>query len=271
MIVLSYLQAREILAAYQQGQTAVRTSLDLGLTHIEMPLPSTMLSNEQLDEIANNEQVCYVVKEGAIEKIQRFSKHFNRFYSLMPTYSAPTMLVAGFPMHRIKGTDPYQDTLSKIKAIAPIKGTVLDTTMGLGYTAVQAAKTAVHVTTIELDPTVVDICRYNPWSQGLFNLTNLTRLIGSAYDHVATFATDQFTIIIHDPPTFRLAGDLYSADFYRQLHRILKPKGRLFHYIGDPQSKLGSRVTKGVVQRLKEAGFRRVVPRPRAYGVTAYK
>jgi len=63
----------------------------------------------------------------------------------------------------------------------------------------------------------------------------------------------------------------YSADFYHELHRVLKAKGRVFHYIGDPKSKSGGTVTRGVVRRLQEVGFRRVKPWPRAFGVVAYK
>ncbi|NLD73912.1 MAG: spermine synthase, partial [Chloroflexi bacterium] len=47
--------------------------------------------------------------------------------------------------------------------------------------------------------------------------------------------------------------------------------GRLFHYVGDPDSKSGRSVTRGVVQRLGEAGFRDVRPRPQAFGVLARK
>ena len=45
----------------------------------------------------------------------------------------------------------------------------------------------------------------------------------------------------------------------------------MFHYIGDPDSNLGSRVTKGVVRRLMESGFSKVVPKPAQFGVVAYK
>ena len=40
---------------------------------------------------------------------------------------------------------------------------------------------------------------------------------------------------------------------------MLKQNGRMFHYIGDPESKTGARTTKGVVNRLKDAGFNRIV------------
>ena len=143
--------------------------------------------------------------------------------------------------------------------------------MGLGYTAIEAARTADHVTTIELDPAVTEICRLNPWSQELFDNPRITRLIGDTFDLITDFADDSFARILHDPPMFSLAGHLYSADFYSQLRRVLRPSGRLFHYVGDPASRSGRNVTRGVVRRLHESGFRRVKPYQRAFGVVAYK
>jgi len=174
-------------------------------------------------------------------------------------------------MHRIKDTDPHRDTLSKIKTIKPVVGRVLDTATGLGYTAIEAAKTAEHVTTVELDPVAQGIARLNPWSQALFNNPKITQLIGDSFEEIEHFADETFSCIIHDPPTFSLAGDLYSAEFYRQSFRVLKRRGRMFHYIGDPESKSGARTTRGVARRLQEAGFGRVVHKPRAFGVLAYK
>jgi predicted methyltransferase len=181
------------------------------------------------------------------------------------------MLISGIPMHRIKDTNPYQDTRNKIKAIAPVKGEVLDTTTGLGYTAIEAAKTARHVTTIEIDPVAQDIARQNPWSQALFTSPDITQIIGDAFDEIEKFDSERFSLIIHDPPMFSLAGDLYSLAFYRQAFRVLKHNGRIFHYVGDPESKTGARVTDGVIRRLQEAGFRRVVRASRAFGIVAYK
>jgi predicted methyltransferase len=229
------------------------------------------LNWEQLREILTNELACYRITDSQIEKIHYFSPMFNRYYSLMPTPSAPTMLISGIPMHRIKNTDPYHDTLSKVKAIMPVRGHVLDTTTGLGYTAVQVAIYAEQVTTIELDPTVVDICRQNPWSQDLFDNPRITRLVGDSYDLIEQFPADTFMRIIHDPPMFNLAGELYSTAFYRQMLRVLRPSGRIFHYIGNPSSKSGRGVTRGAVRRLHEAGFSHVKPYPRAFGIVAFK
>ena len=82
-------------------------------------------------------------------KLNFFSSFTNRYYSLMPTEAAPTMLISGIPMHRIKGTNPMEDTRQKLKALGRANGLVLDTTTGLGYTAILAAKTANEVITIE--------------------------------------------------------------------------------------------------------------------------
>lgn len=279
MIVLSHFQARQMLEARKHGQPVLKVSLDLNLTQSEVKLqPEIILfpTGESLDwksieEISGNETACYSVEDHTAKAIKGFSEFSGRVYGLMPTSSAPTMLISGIPMHRIKDTNPYQDTLNKIKAIAPVRGDVLDTTTGLGYTTIEAAKTARQVTTVEIDPMAQEIARRNPWSQALFNNPKITQIIRDAFDEIERFEAEGFSIIIHDPPMFSLAGDLYSLAFYQQAFRVLKHNGRIFHYIGDPESKTGARTTAGVIRRLQEAGFKRVVRAPRAFGVVAYK
>ena len=85
----------------------------------------------------------------------------------------------------------------------------------------------------------------------------------------ASWETGTFSAILHDPPTVQLGGALYSAAFYRQLRHLLKPGGRLFHYVGDPRSGYGAKTTAGVMRRLQEAGFENVRRHPPAFGVTA--
>ncbi len=279
VIVLSHFQATPLLHARQAGQTAATTSSDLGLTTTQVELQpegvvfptGEHLPWPGLKAIAGNETVCFAIENGVPRPIRGFSELTGRAYGLLPTPSAPTLLVAGFPMHRIKDTNPHQDTLTKIKAVAPISGNVLDTATGLGYTAIEAARTAAHVTTIELDPVAQEIARQNPWSQALFNNPKITQLIGDSFDVIEQFEAEAFSCLLHDPPTVSLAGDLYSGAFYQQAHRVLKRHGRMFHYIGDPNSATGARVTQGVIRRLREAGFARVKPAPQAFGVVAQK
>src|SRR6266571_2940934 len=278
-IVLSYVQVEPLLKAKQQGQSSIVISPDLGLTTVTAMLkPEGVVfpDGERLgwlsvEKISKSEVNCFILEDNAIRSIQVFSEYTNRVCSLMPTRGAPSMLIAGFVMHRIKDIDPMQDTLRKIATISPIVGRVLDTATGLGYTAIEAAKTADKVVTIELDPGTQEIARLNPWSQALFTSANIHQIMGDAYEVVPTFEDGSFARIIHDPPTFSLAGELYSGAFYRQLFRVLKRGGRLYHYIGDPNSRASGGVTKGALKRLQEAGFARVVRKPEAYGVVAYK
>src|SRR5688500_2081166 len=125
MVVLSYLQTRQMLEARQKGQFVMTVSTDLNLSESEVKLqPECVLfqNGETLDwksieEISNNETACYYVEENVPKAIKGFSEFSGRVYGLMPTESAPTMLISGIPMHRIKDTNPHQDTLNKIKAI----------------------------------------------------------------------------------------------------------------------------------------------------------
>jgi len=278
-IVLSYREIEPILDARKMGEGAVSTSLDLGLTTVEVLLEAERvvlpdgqwLSWESLEEIGQSETGCFVVEDNIAEKIQMFSEFLGRAYSLMPTESAPTLLVSGIPMHRIKGTNPQRDTLTKIRAAAPVTGRVLDTCTGLGYTAIGAAKTAEQVVTIELDPTVLKVARLNPWSRDLFEHPRIEQVVGDSFDAIQDLEDESFSRIIHDPPMFSLAGELYSGEYYRHLFRVMARKGRLFHYIGDLSSRSGRNVVKGVTRRLQEAGFSRIVRKPGAFGVVAYK
>jgi predicted methyltransferase len=278
-VILSFRQADRIMEARLAGDAVVKISLDLGLTFTVVALESEgarfpdgqFLTWRHLEEIGDSERGCFVIEDGEPRKVQFFSEASNRLYSLMPTEGAPTMLVSGIPMHRFKGVDPHRDTLLKIKTIAPVVGQVLDTATGLGYTAIEAAKTSEHVTTIEIAPAALEVARLNPWSQALFDNRRITQVVGDVYDEIETFENEAFDRVIHDPPAFNLAGDLYSGVFYQELFRVLQRKGRLFHYIGDLESKSGRVISKGAARRLREVGFTRVVRRPEAFGLVAYK
>src|SRR6266446_1811181 len=278
-IILSYIQIKPILEAKRTGFSPIEVSPDLGLTTVTVTMTpegvlfpnGARLSWHSIEKINKSTVNCFLIENGNVRPIQVFSETTNRVCSLMPTEKAPSMLIAGFVMHRIKDIDPYTDTLQKIGAISPVIGRVLDTATGLGYTAIEAARTAEQVVTIELDPGAQEMGRLNPWSRALFENPRIQQVMGDACEVVQTFEDQSFARIIHDPPTFSLAGELYSGEFYRQLFRVLKRGGRLFHYVGDPNSKASGGVTKGVLRRLQEAGFARVVRRPEAFGVVAYR
>ena len=279
MIVLSHFQVRGLLQAHSRGEPIVSISPDLGLTEVNVELDmqevrfsaNVSINWSDVRLIQEAENACFLVESGGVRKIQSFSEANNALYSLYPTRGAPTMLISGIPMHRIKDTDPYHDTLDKIKAVRPLVGRVLDTATGLGYTAIQSARTAQQVLTIEIEPCALEVARLNPWSQGLFENPKIEQVLGDSYEIVAELEDASFSRILHDPPAFNLAGDLYSGVFYHHLHRLLRNGGKLFHYVGDPQSKSGRSITAGVIRRLGEAGFQRIERAPKAFGVVAVR
>lgn len=275
--VLSHVQVAPLLARRAAGDRSAAVSTDLGLSIGEASLDDVgvilpggeRVSWADLVAIAGSPNACFRLTGAGVEPIRTFSPTTGRVVGLMPTTGAPTMLLGGFYMHRIKDTDPWMDTEAKIRAVAPVRGAVLDTTMGLGYTAIAAARTADRVLTIEVDPAVVEIASANPWSRELFAAPHVERRIGDAAEVVAGLPDASFDRIIHDPPTLQLAGDLYGIAFYRELHRVLRPGGRLFHYVGRPDSAHGARVGAGVGRRLREAGFSGVAERAAAFGFVA--
>ncbi|NKB66340.1 MAG: spermine synthase [Candidatus Latescibacteria bacterium] len=278
-IVLSHIQTAPLVECHRQGLPSTTLSPDLGLSTVTATLTPVgvhfpdqpVIAWDCIEEINSHPTCCFAVSHSQLERLQQRSPITGRLCGLWPTAAAPALVIDGTPMHRIKGIDPSEDTRRKLKPLHPLKGPLLDTATGLGYTAIAASQRTGPVFTAELDPCVAELAGRNPWSTGLFDTDRITRLEGDIRLHLPDFAEATFSRILHDPPAFNLAGELYAQTLYDQLHRLLRANGRLFHYIGNPDSPSGQRVTRGVVRRLHQAGFSRVQPRPEAFGVLAYK
>jgi uncharacterized protein len=281
MILLSNPAATRILAALDEGEATVEASLDLGRTASRLGLEDRLvrfpdgqsLTASQLEDVARDPRSVYAVLEDGIEKVTWFSSETGKVYTLRATDGWPALEISGILMHRIKDTDPRADAQSKIDAIAPIRGHVLETCCGLGYSAIHAARTADRVTVFEIDADVLRMARLNPYSTPLFQEGGTIQVRNeNVAEAIETLPDRHFDAVIHDPPTLAIAGELYSDHFYRQLHRVLKPGGRLFHYTGDPGSRNRRQDLPGrVAKRLADLGFTRVRREPAALGVSGRK
>lgn len=174
-------------------------------------------------------------------------------------------------MHRIVGITPWKDSLLKVKCARVKKGMrVLDICTGLGYTAIASLlRGAREVITVEIDKHVLEIASYNPWSWNLAN-DKIKIILGDAVEVINDFEDSYFDRIVHDPPTIAIAGELYSKKFYRELFRVLRGGGILFHYTGKPGYSRGVDITKGVANRLRQVGFQVKIIRS-VCGVVALK
>ncbi|MBI4360677.1 methyltransferase domain-containing protein [Candidatus Micrarchaeota archaeon] len=167
-----------------------------------------------------------------------------------------TLEIDGIRMHQTKNKSPLKDAEDKVKRLGVHPGMkALDVCTGLGYCAIEMSKKGALVTTIEIDADVVDISKKNPDSMRLFNNENIQRFLGDAAEFVKTLPDASFHAVSHDPPRLSLAGELYAEAFYRELFRVLKRRGKLFHYVGSPGKKGGKNVARGVQERLSHAGF----------------
>lgn len=277
--VISHVQLGPVWVARAQAASACDVSLDLGLSQSKLELndDGLMLPNGQtlswatLGEVKEHTNVCFTVESGALLPIRGLSENSQRIFQLMPTDGAPAMLVAGFTMHRFRDVDPYEGAARMVRALSPLRGRLLDTATGLGYAALEASKFAREVVTIELDSMAQVMLRANPWSRPLLDKPNVSQLIGNSAELITSLANESFAAVLHDPPAVNLAGELYAEAFYAEVHRVLQPGGRFFHYIGDPHSSSGARTTRGVIRRMQSAGFARVTPKADAFGVLAFK
>jgi len=256
-----------------------KTTLDIGLSTTvvcvsgnKVVLDGITTGLQEL-EPSEPDRVVLLEKTGRVYEVIAHSE--AGFYKLKAIGRgvAPTLEINGIHMHRIKGVDPWLDSLMKVKAARVRSGVrVLDTCMGLGYTAIiSLMRGASSVHSFEVDGNVVWIAERNPWSRRLSDERIIVHL-EDVTTGIQGFDAESFDRIIHDPPRFtRSTGELYGAEFYRELYRVLKPGGILFHYTGEPRRHSAPDILKGVKNRLLNAGFTHVFYEPSAQGFVCLK
>lgn len=175
---------------------------------------------------------------------------------LVPTdWGPPTFEIDGIKMLPTAQVSPYADAERKVALIQPRGKVVLDTCAGLGYFAAWCVRGhAREVLSYEKNSDVIWLRGLNPWSPETAGVLSLMH--GDVAERILDHPSGSVDAILHDPPRFGIAGELYSQVFYDQLARVLKRKGRLFHYTGTPNRLTSGRdVPREVSQRLRLAGF----------------
>jgi len=267
--------AIQALVAIGEGKSTVSVSLDLNKSvqvltiegdHVVFNATSR-LTRDELLSISKKRDRVFVLESNALRILEYRDRSY---YKLVPTEGAPTVEIDGVKMHRSKGIDPFEDARLKVSQVLCEGKRVLDTCGGLGYTAIWAVRHgAREVVSVECNEFIRKLRREDPWSEELSN-QRIKLISGDIAEYISVLETEAFDSVIHDPPRFSLAGELYGKAFYRQLHRVLVKGGRLFHYTGSPYlARRGNAFLMNSAKRLKLAGFRKVLAKPNLLGIKA--
>ena len=255
--------------ALEGGRGTLECSLDLGrtLTAVAVDAGGWQYGQGRYPWLQGcRERTIYHWTGGEFAPVSRFGAALIK---LVPTgWGPPTFEIDGIKMLPSARTCPYEDARRKVELVEVRARRVLDTCGGLGYFAAWCLQLgAVSVLSCEPNPDVLWLRTLNPWSPSPDG--RLTLLQADVTAHIATLPDASVDAVLHDPPRFGIAGELYSQSFYAQLFRVLRRRGLLFHYTGTPNRLTSGRnLPREVAQRLRAAGF---TARPAADGVLASK
>ena len=243
-------------AAARAGAATVACSLDLerSRTRVELGVAGWTWQGRQFPWLeACKDRTIYHWTAGSFQPVARFTASLIK---LVPTrWGPPTFEIDGIKMLPTARVSPWADAERKVALIEPRGKVILDTCGGLGYFAAWCLRGAARqVLSYENNPDVIWLRGLNPWSPQVGGALTLTD--GDIAERIVTLPGASVDAILHDPPRFGTAGELYSQLFYDQLARVLKRGGKLFHYTGSPNKLTSGRnVPREVAKRLRHAGF----------------
>ena len=243
-------------AAAREGGATVECSLDLGRsrTTVDAGVAGWTWRGRRFPWLdASKDRTIYHWAAGSFQPAARFTASLIK---LVPTqWGPPTFEIDGIKMLRTARVSPWADAERKVGLIQPRGKVILDTCGGLGYFAAWCLLgEARQVLSYEKNPDVIWLRGLNPWSPLSGGALTLTE--GDIAERIFALPGGSVDAILHDPPRFGIAGELYSQVFYDQLARVIKRRGKLFHYTGMPNKLTSGRnVPNEVLKRLRRAGF----------------
>ena len=252
-----------LLEARVHDRTRVECSLDLGRSRTTVGVGASGWTWGgrvfPFLEVCKDRTVYHWTSAG-FEAVTRFT---TSLIKLVPTeWGPPTFEIDGIKMLPTAHVSPYADAERKVSLIEPRDKVILDTCGGLGYFAAWCLRGgARQVRSYEKNPDVIWLRSLNPWSPDSpwagGPASALTLATADVAERIGSMASATFDAVLHDPPRFGIAGELYSQAFYGELARVLRRGGRLFHYTGTPNKLTSGRNVPGeVAARLRRAGFR---------------
>jgi len=231
---------RQLIDEIRKG--AKKASFDLGKTFVENP-------QEKLKEVP--EEVLKKVKGRLIyywdgKELIPLALFDDRYYALTWTHNAPILEIDGIRMHVFYLGSPFKYAQYVARVVRGGKK-YLETCFGQGYISRLIDE---ELVSYEKNRAVLELAKMNPWSQDA--LKKHTVKNASIWD----LEEEGFDRIIHDPPSFRIAEDLYSEKFYKMLADHSKKGALMYHYIGEPKKRQRFDLGAHVIQKAQRAGWR---------------
>jgi uncharacterized protein len=257
--LLTHSLASDLLAAQQRGHTHLHASFDLGRSESQVQLAAEhwWWQGQSYPYPAHLKARTLYYWDG--EAFSAISRYTNKLIKLVPTeWDVPTFEIDGIKMLPTAKASPLDDARRKVALIKPQGKHVLETCGGLGYFAQCCLDSGVaSLQSFEKNEDVLWLRSLNPWSPDVAAHTARLQLThADCAQAIAQLPANHFDAILHDPPRFAIAGELYALTFYQQLARVLRRGGLLFHYTGSPNKLTSGRdVPREVAGRLQEAGF----------------
>lgn len=260
--ILTRPTAQALLAARDAGTGEWSGSLDLGRSngHVSLEPDAWQWRDQRYPYPPTlKDRTIYYWDDDEFAPVSRYA---GSLIKLVPTeWGAPTFEIDGIKMLPTAKESPVADARRKVALVEPHGKVVLDTCGGLGYFAaccLEAGAARIH--SFEKNADVLWLRTLNPWSPDPDAPASGGRLQLAHADvsqAIAQIADASVDALLHDPPRFGIAGELYSQAFYDQLARVLRKGGRLFHYTGSPNKLTSGRdVPREVAKRLEKAGFK---------------
>ena len=255
--LLTSRESEALLAARRAGVPSLECTLDLGRTRTTVEVGPQRWAWHGVEypylEGCRARTIYYWTGSG-FEPVARFG---GSLVKLVPSeWGAPTFEIDGIKMLPTAQVSPWDDAAAKVALVEPRGKVILDTCGGLGYFAAWCvAGGAARVLSFEKNADVLWLRAINPWSPASGGALVLEQ--ADVATRIATLADESVDAVLHDPPRFGIAGELYSQAFYDQLARVLRRRGRMFHYTGAPNRlTTGRDVPAEVARRLQRSGFR---------------
>jgi uncharacterized protein len=245
-----------MMQALGAGAAHCECSLDLGLTTDKIELTAqgfTWKDSRYAWPAALKDRTIYHWDGSQFAPVAIYA---GSLIKLVPTsWGAPTFEIDGIKMLPTAKVSPFEDARRKVELVGVRERRVLDTCGGLGYFAAWSRRLgATRILSCEKNASVLWLRALNPWSPSPDAVLEVLNV--AIERHIATLAEGSFDVILHDPPRFGIAGELYARTFYEQLARVLRPGGTLFHYTGSPNKLTSGRDVAGeVLKRLQHSGF----------------